>query len=247
MKTFVKTSRVRTAFFAACVVLACFSALANTMRMALLMDVKNHQSRATFEPSKDHPGEEWLYLTQAHDDVEFEMRLSMSGQKEQVQKGRTNVDEVPGVTQGVTGYKRAKVETFGNEPTLIIETKLVRKKQQDGKEVEEKEESLQRLPLQFKSKSATLEDLKAGKTVEFQITKAGLKNLVQQAKTKTEAGMNVKAEGEGAKVSISSSVGFLDSSHKGVVFISARKIQYEAPPMRVHAEGKLRVSGAEFK
>ncbi|HWH68933.1 MAG TPA: hypothetical protein VNT26_06080, partial [Candidatus Sulfotelmatobacter sp.] len=102
-------------------------------------------------------------------------------------------------------------------------------------------------PLQFKSKSATLEDLKAGKTVEFQITKAGLKNLVQQAKTKTEAGMNVKAEGEGAKVSISSSVGFLDSSHKGVVFISARKIQYEAPPMRVHAEGKLRVSGAEFE
>jgi hypothetical protein len=246
MKTCAKTSRLGTALLAACVVLAGSSAPAKTMRMALMMDVKNHQSRATFEPSKDHPDEEWLYLTQAHDDVEFEMRLNMSGQKEQVQKGRTDVDEVPGVTEGVTGYKRAKLETFGYEVTLIIETKLVRNKKQDGKDVEEKEESLVRIPLQFKNKSATLEDLRAGKTVEFQITKAGLKNLLQRAKTKTEAGMNVKAEGEGAKASISSSAWFLGPSHKGAVFISARKIQYEAPPIRVHAEGKLRVSGAEF-
>lgn len=216
------------------------------MRMALMMDVKTHQSRATFEPSRDHPGEEWLYLTQAHGDVEFEMRLSMTGQKEQVQKGRTNVDEVPGVTEGVTGYKRAKVETFGNEVTLVIETKLVRKKTKDGKEVEEKEENLERIPLRFKNKSATLDDIKAGKTVEFQITKAGLKGLLQGAKTKTEAGMNVKAEGAGAKASLSGSAWFLDSSHKGVVFISARKVQYEAPPMRVHVEGKVRASGVDF-
>jgi len=245
MKTPAKTSGVWAALLAAWVALACCSASAETMRMGLMMDVKNHQSRATFEPSKDHPGEEWLYLTQAHDDVEFEMRLSMSGQKEQVQKGRTNVDEVPGVTEGVSGYKRAKVETFGNEVTLIIETKLVRKKQKDGKEVEEKEENLERIPLRIKNRSATLEDLKAGKTVEFQITKAGLKGLLQQAKTKTEAGMNVKAEGEGAKTSISSSARLLASSRKGAAFISARKIQYEAPPMRVHAEGKLRVSGVD--
>jgi hypothetical protein len=247
MKTSAKTSTVRAALLAACVVLACRSAPANTMRMGLVMDVKTHQSRATFEPSKDHPEEEWLYLTQGHDDVEFEMRLSMSGQKEQVQKGRTNVDEVPGVTEGVTGYKRAKVETFGNEVTLVIETKLVRKKQKDGKEVEEKEESVERIPLQFKNKSATIEDLRAGKTIEFQISKSGLKSVLQQAKMKTEAGMNVKAEGEGASASISSSAWFLDSSRKGVAFISARKIQYEAPPMRVHAEGKLRLSGAVFK
>ena len=41
----------------------------------------------------------------------------------------------------MTGYKRAKLETFGNEVTLVIETKLVRKKQKDGKEVEEKDEN----------------------------------------------------------------------------------------------------------
>jgi hypothetical protein len=246
MKMRVKTSSVRAALLAVCVVLAYSLAPAKTMRMALMMDVKNHQSRATFEPSKDHPGEEWLYLTQAHDDIEFEMRFSMSGQKEQVQKGRTDVDEVPGVTGGVTGYKRAKLETFGNEMTLVIETKLVSKKKQDGKDVEEKEENLERIPLQFKNRSSTLEGIKAGKTVEFQITQAGLKSLLQRAKTKTEAGMNVKAEGEGAKASISSSAWFLGSSRKGAVFISVRKVQYEAPPMRVHAEGKLRVSGAEF-
>src|SRR5512133_3033377 len=107
MKT---TVIVRALLIAICGLLAGISAPAKTMRMAMMMEVKNHQSRATFEPSKDHLGEEWLYLTQAHDDVEFEMRISMSGQKQQVQKGRTNVDEVPGVTEGVTGYKRAKVE-----------------------------------------------------------------------------------------------------------------------------------------
>jgi hypothetical protein len=246
MTTCVIPSKVRTALLAACVMLACSAAPAKTMRMALMMDVKSHQSRATFEPSNDHPGEEWLYLTQAHDDVEFEMRINMSGQKEQVQKGRTDVDEVPGVTEGVTGYKRAKVEIFGNEVTLVIETKLVRKKMKDGKDVDEKEERLERIPLQFKNKSASLEDLKGSKPVEFQITKTGLKSLLQGAKMKTEAGLNVKAEGEGAKASISSSAWFLDSTHKGAVFISARKVQYEAPPMRVHAEGKLRVSGADF-
>ena len=245
MKTPVRTSRIRAAWLAAGVVLACSPAAAKTMRMALMMDVKTHQSRATFEPSKDHPGEEWLYLTQAHDDVEFEMRLHMSGQKAQVQKGRTNVDEVPGVTKGVTGYKRAMVETFGNEATLVIETKLARKKQKDGKDVDEKEEGTERIPLQFKNKSATLEDLKSGKTVEFRITKEGLNSLLQQAKTKTEAGMSAKAEGEGAKVSISSSASYLNWNRKGAVFISAGKIQYEAPPMHVHAEGKVRVSGAD--
>jgi hypothetical protein len=240
------SSSVQAAWFFAWVVLACSSAPAKTMRMSMMMDVKNHQSRATFEPSKNHPGEEWLYLTRAHDDVEFEMRLKMSGQKEQVQKGRTNVDEIPGVTEGVTGYKRAKVETFGNEVALIVETKLVRKKKQDGKDVEEKVENLERIPLHFKTKSTTLKDLKAGRSVEFLITREGLKSLLQQAKTKTEAGMKMKAEGEGAKASISSSASFLKWSGKGVVFISARKIQYEAPPMQVHAEGKVQVSGAEF-
>ncbi len=246
MKTCVNALKIRAAFIALWVVVTYSSASAGTMRIALMMDVKNHESRATFEPSKDHPGEEWRYLTQAHDDVEFEMRLNMSGQKEQVQKGRTSVHEIPGVTEGVTGYKRAKVETFGNEVTLIVETKLVRKKQKDGKDVEETEESLQRIPLRFKSRSSTLRDLDTGKTVEFEITKAGLKSLLDQGKSKAEAGMNLKAEGEGAKVSMSSSARFLAGKRKGTVFISDRKIQYEAPPMHIHAEGKVRISGAEF-
>lgn len=237
----------RTALLAAFVIALYCSAPAKTVRMSVMMDVKTHQSRATFEPSKDHPTEEWLYLSQANNDVEFEMRLSMSGQQEQVQKGRTNVEEIPGVTEGVTGYKRAKVDIFGKEVTLVIETKLVRKKNKDGKEVEEKEESLDRIPLQFKNKSATVDDLKAGKTVEFQITKAGLKSLLQQGKAKTEAGMNVNAEGKGAKASISGSASFLNSKHKGVVFISPRKIQYEAPPMRVRAESRLSFSDPDLE
>lgn len=245
MKTESRILNVLAALVAAGVVLIGSSAPAGTIRMALMMDVSNHQSRSTFEPSKDLSDQEWLYLTQAHADVEFETRLSMSGMKEQAHKGRTNVQEVPGVTEGVTGYKRAKVETFGNGVNLIIDTKLVRKKQRDGQEVEEKEESLVRLPLQFKSKSATLADLEAGKTVAFQITKAGLKSLLNQAKIKTEAGMNMKADGPGAKASISSSAWFLNPGHKGMVFISARKIQYEEPPMRVRAEGKVRVSGPD--
>jgi hypothetical protein len=246
MKTPATMLSVRAYLIAAWVVLAWFGAPAKTMRLALMMDVKNHQSRATFEPSKDHPGEEWLYLTQARDDVEFEMRFNMNGQGEQVQKGRTNAEEVPGVTEGVTGYKRAKVETFGKEVTLVIETKLVRNKKEKGKDVEEKEERVERIPLQFKNKSDTVEDLKAGKTVEFRIAKAGMKNILQQAKIKTETGMNLKAQGEGAKVWISSSASLLDSTRKGAVFIGARKIDYEAPPMRVQAEGKFRVSGVGF-
>jgi hypothetical protein len=247
MKTCFGRSTVWAAVLAAGVVLVCSAAPAETMRMALKFDMKKHQSRATFEPSTDHPGEEWFYLTQAHDDVEFEMRFSMSGQKEQVQKGRTSVGEIPGVTEGVTGYKRAKVETFGDEVTLVIETKLVRKKKKDGKEVEEKEENLERIPLQFKKRSATLEDLKTGKPVEFLIAKEGLKSLLQQTKTKAESRVNANADGGGAGVSISGSARLLDASRKGGVFISSRKVQYEAPPMHVHVEGKLRVSGAEFK
>ena len=117
---------------AACLLLA-FYARAGALRMSMVMDVKTHQSRSTFEPSREHPGEDWFYLTQANDDVEYEMRLNMSGQQEQAQKGRTNVSEVPGVTDGVSGYKRARIETFGNEVSLVIETKLVRKKNKDGK------------------------------------------------------------------------------------------------------------------
>jgi hypothetical protein len=156
------------------------------------------------------------------------------------------VGEVPGVTDGVSGYKRARIETFGNDVTLVIETKLVRQKKKEGKEVEEKEENTQRIPLRFKNKSATVEDLKGGRAVELRITPAGLKGLLQQAKTKTEASMNLQAEGEGAKVSASSDAWFLDTSRKGVVFVSARKIEYEAPPMRVHAEGNLHVKGASI-
>lgn len=126
---------------------------------------------------------------------------------------------------GVIGYKRAKVEMFGNEVTLVIETKLVRNKKQDDKDVEEKEENLERIPLLFKDTSATVADLKAGKTVECRITRTGLKSLTQQAKTKMEAGINMKAQGEGAKASISTSAWFLDPSRKGVVFVSERKIQ----------------------
>jgi hypothetical protein len=206
----------------------------------MMMDVKTHLSRATFEPSRDHPGEEWLYLTQASEDVEYEFRLSMTGQKEQFQKGRTNVEEIPGVTEGVSGYKRARVETFGNEVALVIETKLVRKKKKDGKDVEEKEDNLERIPLESKKKSTALEDLNAGKTVEFRVTSSGRETLLQQAKTKTAAGMKVNAEGKGAKASISGWARFLDSSRKGVAFISTRKVQYEAPPMRVHVEGNAK-------
>jgi len=236
------TLSVRGALLVICLLIAGLSAPAKSMRMALMMDVKKHQSRATFEASKEHPDREWLYLTQAHDDVEFEMRLNMTGQEEQVQKGRTDVVEIPGVTAGVSGYKRAKAETFGNEVALVIETKLVRTKKQSGKDSQEKEESLERIPLQFKNKSDTLDDLKAGKTIEFRITPDGLKSLLGQAKTKAEAGLNAKSEGDGAKASISSKAWFLDSSRKGVVLISARKIHYEAPPMGMHAQGKVHFS-----
>jgi hypothetical protein len=215
---------------------------AGKMRIAVVMDVKMHQSRCTFEPSKDHPGEGWLYLTASHDDIEFDMHLSMTGQKDIAQKGRTNVDEVPGVTEGVTGYKRARLETFGNEVTLVIETKLTRKKQKDGKDVEEKEDKSERIPLQFKSRSATLQDLKGEKPVEMLITSEGLKAMLDRGKQETMANMNLHADGEGASVSASGSSKLLDSHNKGAVFISARKIQYEAPPTRIHAEGRVKAN-----
>lgn len=245
MNLYLKTSVLGAALVALFLALACAPAAAGTMRIAMVMDVKTHQSRATFGTSREHADEEWLYLTQAREDVEIDVRLSMSGQKEQVKKGRTTVEEVPGVTPGVTGYKRAKLETFGNETTLIIESKFAREKTKDGKDTVEKEESVQRIPLRFKSRSATLQDIRDGKTVQFEIPRAGLKSLLDGAKSKTEAGMNLKAEGEGAKVSMSSWARFL--GHKGLVFISARKIEYEAPPMRVHVDGSVRVSGPAFK
>lgn len=228
---------------AACLLLA-FCAHAGALRMSLMMDVKTHQSRSTFEPSRDHPDEDWFYLTQATEDVEYEMRLNMSGQKEQAQKGRTQVSEVPGVTEGVSGYKRARIETFGNEVSLVIETKLVRKKKQEGKDVDEKEENVQRILLEFKSRSAKAADLKGQKPVELRITRTGLNNLLGDAKAKTESGINAKASGEGTKVSISGFSRLLDSGRKGAVFVSANRIQYEAPPMRVHGEGKVKVPGA---
>jgi hypothetical protein len=215
------------------------------MRISAMFDVKTHESRATFEPSKEHPGEDWLYLTQAHEDVELEMRFSMTGQEKKVTKGRTKVSEIPGVTEGVSGYKRAKLETFGSEVTLVIETKLVRKKQKEGKEVEEKDENVQRIPLQFVRKSATLDNLRTDRTSEMRITRAGLKGLIDQGKSKAEAGMNISANGEGSKASMSSSASFLSSSRKGAAFVSARKIQYEAPPMHVHVSGKVRANWPE--
>lgn len=245
MNMYFRTSVLGVALAALCVALCSSLAVAGTMRIAMVMDVKNRQSRATFDRSREHPDEEWLYLTQAREDVEFDVRLSMSGQKEQVKKGRTAVSEVPGVSEGVTGYKRAKLETFGNETTLVIETKIAREKKKDGQDAAEKEENVQRIPIRFKNRSATLQDIRDGKTVQFEIPRSGLNSLLKAAKTKTEAGMNMKAEGEGARVSMSSSARFL--GHKGLVFVSARKIEYEAPPMRVHVEGAVRVSGPGFK
>ena len=218
------------------------SASAEKMRMALVRDVKTHQSRSTFEPSKDHPDEDWLYLTAAHDDIEYYMRMSMSGQKDVVQKGRTDVSEVPGVTEGVSGYKRARLETFGNDLTLVIETKLTRKKKKDNKEVEEKEDTVERIPLQFKSRSATLQDLKSEKPIELQITSEGLKSMLERTKQKTMAGIDLHADGEGASMSASGSSKLLDLRKKGAVFASAGRIQYEAPPTYVHAEGHVRVN-----
>lgn len=218
---------------------------AGTMRISAMFDLKTYESRATFEPSKEHPGEDWLYLTQAQDDVEFEMEFNMTGQKKQQAKGRKKVSEVPGVTEGITGYKRAKLETFGNEVTLVIETKLVRKKQKDGKDVEEKEENVQRIPLQFKDKAASVENLKTDKSFEMRITPAGLKDLLEQGKTKAESGLNISAQGKGAKSSLSGSASFLRSSRKGVAFVSAKKIQYEAPPMHIHVSGKVRANMPE--
>ena len=61
--------------------------MAGSMRISAMFDVKTHESRATFEPSKEHPGEDWLYLTQAYDDVEFEMHLDMTGQKKTGDEG----------------------------------------------------------------------------------------------------------------------------------------------------------------
>lgn len=234
-----------TSLASACVFLT-FCGQAGTMRIGMLMDVKQHQSRMTFEPSKEHAGEDWLYLTRNSEDVEFEMRLHMSGQKEQVQKGRAKAGEVPGVTEGVSGYKRARVETFGNEPTLVIETKLVRTKKKDGKAVEEKEDNTLRIPLEFKSRPGRIDDLKGKNPVELRISKAGLKSLLGEAQTRTEAGMNANANGEGAKASVSGFARLLDSSRKGSVFVCAGRIQYEAPPMHIHVEGQVRVRGTGF-
>jgi hypothetical protein len=221
-----------------------FSGLARAekIRLALVMDVKTHQSRSTFDLSKDHPGEDWLYLTAAHDDIEFNMRMSISGQKDVVQKGRTEVSEVPGVTEGVSGYKRARLEPFGNEVTLVIETKLTRKKKKDDKDVEEKEDRLERIPLQFKSRSGTLQDLKSGKTLEFLITSAGLKSILDRAKQNKMSALDLHAHGEGSRFSASGWSKLLDARQKGIVFVSAGRIQYEAPPTHVHAEGKAAVN-----
>ena len=103
-----------------------------------------------------------------------------------------------------------------------------------------------RIPLEFKIKSATFADLKGPKPIELRITKAGLNNLLGDAKAKGKAGINAKASGEGAKVSIAGFSRLLDSNRKGGVFVSADRIQYEAPPMRVHAEGRLKVESAEI-
>lgn len=73
--------------------------------------------------------------------------------------------------------------------------------------MDEKEENVQRIVLKFKSRSAKAEDLKGQKPVELRITRAGLDNLLGDAKANTESGI-------------------------------------EAPPMRVHAEGKVKVPGA---
>ncbi len=40
-------------------------ATAQKMAMAISMDVTIHECVATFERNKDHPDEEWLYLTKA--------------------------------------------------------------------------------------------------------------------------------------------------------------------------------------
>ncbi|HWQ93120.1 MAG TPA: hypothetical protein VN673_15705 [Clostridia bacterium] len=218
------------------------TATAEKMNMSMSIDVKIHQSRSTFEPSKEHPGEEWLYLTQGEDDIEFDLRMRMSGQNDVVQKGRTKVSTVPGVTEGVSGYKRAKIETFGNEVTLVIETKLTRKKQKDGKEVEEKEDAVERIPLQFKDRAASRQGFESGKRIECRISSTGLKAMLGRAKDKQMGAINVNAAGGGAKMSASGSATLLDSRRKGTVWISPQQIQYEAPPMRIRGEGKVRVN-----
>lgn len=215
-------------------------AWAEKLSMAVAMDLKIFQSRATFEPSKDHPGEDWLYLTKATDDVEVAMRMQVSGEKAMDHKGRSTVSEVPGVSEGVSGYKRARVETFGKEVTLVIETKLTRMKKKDGQEVEEKEDRVDRIPLEFTSKSVTVDDLKSGRTVELRVSRAGLKVLLQSGKEKAFASMNLSAEG--AKMSASASSGLLDSRRKGAVFISQERIDYEAPPTWVRARASVKIN-----
>ena len=215
-------------------------AWAEKLSMAVAMDLKIHQSRATFEPGKDHSGEDWFYLTTANDDVEVAMRMKVSGEKELSQKGRTTVREVPGVSEGVSGYKRARVETFGKEITLVIETKLTRLKKKDGQEVEEKEDRVDRIPLEFTNKSLTVDDLKSGRTVELRVSKAGVKVLLQSGKEKAFANMNLSAEG--AKMSASASSGLLDSRRKGAVFISRERIEYEAPPTWVRARASVHMN-----
>jgi hypothetical protein len=64
--------------------------------------------------------------------------------------------------------------------------------------------------------------------------------MLEQSKAKTIAGINLNAGGEGAKISASGWSKLLDPSRKGTAFISARRIQYEAPPNRVHVEAKVR-------
>jgi hypothetical protein len=216
-------------------------AQAGGMRMSAALDVKVHKAQFTFERSTDRPGEGWLYLTRGVQDVEFDLRLKMSGEDPVVQKGRSEANEVPGVTAGVTGFKRARLETFGKDVTLVVETDIVRTKQKDGNDVQEKEQETLRLPLRFKDRSGSLEAIRAGKTVELQITSAGLKQLREGASAKGKAGVGMSAEGDGVKVSGSASATFLRASHRGRVFAGPDRIEYEPPPMHVHAEGSVRV------
>jgi hypothetical protein len=66
--------------------------------------------------------------------------------------------------------------------------------------------------------------------------------LVGAAGAKQKGMINLNAKGEGASVSTSGSAKLLDSRRKGAVFLSPGQIQYEAPPLRIRASGKMRIN-----
>jgi hypothetical protein len=203
-------------------------------------------SKQSFERDKEKKDEPWLYITRNTQDTDINMEFEMTDAPPQKVKTRVDAGVLPGKTAKSTGYIRAKIDQFGKTLELVIEenyTYMTKKKvENEEKEVEEKIEKTQRIPLEFVSKGGTFDDWKNGKTVELQITKKGLAEILEKAKAQAQSSIKLKTQGKGAKGSVSSSAKFLSRS-KGTIIANLERIDYEAPPMSSHGEGYFKNRG----